>query len=90
MAEDFDESKWGHTMAPPFSSTNPELEIDGVGVGAILRDLLVKMDILIEAIMTTHQVGLDGKCREDCWSCKLQETMRGIRVARKLGSMDKG
>jgi hypothetical protein len=66
------------------------MEIDGEGIGVILRDLLVKMDILIEAITTTHQVGPDGKCREDCWSCKLQETMRGIRVARKLGSMDRG
>lgn len=55
----------------------------------ILQDLQTKVEILMEAITLAHQVGPDGKCLEDCWSCKVQETMRGIKVARKLGAPEK-
>ncbi len=51
----------------------------------ILKDLTMKVDILMEAIDSAHMRGPDGVCREDCWSCRVSETIQGIRVARKLG-----
>lgn len=67
-----------------------DVHLEGLGdLKDILQDLTTKVDILMEAITMAHQVGPDGKCRDDCWSCKVQETMRGIRVARKLGAPEK-
>lgn len=51
----------------------------------ILKDLTMKVDVLMEAIDSAHMRGPDGVCREDCWSCRISEMIRGIRVARKLG-----
>jgi hypothetical protein len=67
-----------------------DVHLEGLGdLKDILQDLTTKVDILMEAITMAHQLGPDGKCRDDCWSCKVQETMRGIKVARKLGAPEK-
>ena len=71
------ESKWAEPK-----DFDPEIE----SLKEIIRDLSTKMDILMDAVLMSHQLGPDGKCREDCWSCRVRETIRGIQVARKLGA----
>ena len=62
-----------------------DLQLEDIGsVKEILKDLVMKVDILMDAIMSAHTKGPDGKCRDDCWSCKILETIEGIKVARKL------
>jgi hypothetical protein len=62
-----------------------DLQIEDFGsVKEILKDLAMKMDILMDAISLAHMKGPDGKCKEDCWSCKVMENIEGIKVARKL------
>jgi hypothetical protein len=62
-----------------------DLQLEDLGsVKEILKDLAMKMDILMDAISLAHMKGPDGKCKEDCWSCKVMENIEGIKVARKL------
>jgi len=74
---------WGQILIKQEVS-NPVEEIEGLK--NIIHDLAIKMNILMDAVLMSHQFGPDGKCREDCWSCRVQETIRGIQVARKLGA----
>ncbi len=54
-----------------------------------IRNLSRKVDLILEAITLAHQKGPDGKCREDCWSCKVLGMMEEIKVARNLRSPEK-
>lgn len=42
-----------------------------------------KLDLLIEAIGLNHQKE-NGVCREDCWSCRVNDTIKCIETARRL------
>jgi|GEM_PF-5698658 len=66
---------------------NPDaIHIDGIGnLSEAFKDLKAKVDLLMEAISLAHQRNGDGKCVEGCWSCRVEDTMRGIKVHRKIG-----
>jgi len=49
-----------------------------------VKVLEAKMDLLTEAIGLNHQKGADGACREDCWSCRVNDTIKCIETARRL------
>jgi len=62
------------------------LSIEGVGnIREAFLDLKAKVDLLMAAIELAHQKGDDGFCIVGCWSCRIEEIMQGIKVARKIG-----
>ena len=67
-------------------SISGDLEIEGIGSmkNAFLA-LKERVDLLADAIEAAHQRGDDGKCVEGCWSCRVEEAMRSIKVAKRIG-----
>jgi len=72
-------------------ATTDEVSVSGLVAGdggKILSEWMVeveaKVDAILEAIGLNHQRGPDGKCVEGCWSCRVIETMDGIRVSRRI------
>jgi hypothetical protein len=66
-----------------------EIHIEGIGnLREAFLDLKAKVELLLEAIEVGHQRGDDGECVEGCWSCRIQETIKSVRVARKIGGQE--
>jgi hypothetical protein len=53
-------------------------------MGAKMSAIEVEVSTILEAIALNHQKGPDGKCIQDCWSCRVIETMEGIRVSNRI------
>lgn len=54
-----------------------------VGMTQRVKVMEAKLDLLIEAIGLNHQKE-NGVCREDCWSCRVNDTIKCIETARRL------
>ena len=54
---------------------------------AEVQAMLFKVDIMLEAISLNHSRGQDGKCLPGCWSCKVEESLKELSVAKKLGGV---
>ena len=52
--------------------------------GDEIENLTTHLSTLEEAIALNHVKGPDGVCVEDCWSCKIKDTIKGTQVAEKL------
>lgn len=51
---------------------------------ADVQKIIRKVDIMLEAISLNHAKGPDGKCLPGCWSCKVEESLQAISVAKKM------
>lgn len=51
---------------------------------ADVQKMIRKVDIMLEAISLNHSKGPDGKCLPGCWSCKVEESLQAISVAKKM------
>lgn len=49
-----------------------------------VEDLERLVGLILEAIDLNHRRGKDGKCVKACWSCRVRETMDGIKTAKRL------
>jgi hypothetical protein len=52
---------------------------------ADIQKMIIKLNNLLEAVALNHMKGPDGKCVDGCWSCKVEDSMRSLAVAKKIG-----
>jgi len=52
---------------------------------ADIQKIIRRADIMLEAISLNHVRGPDGKCLPGCWSCKVEDSLQAILVAKELG-----
>jgi hypothetical protein len=51
---------------------------------ADIQKMIIKLNNLLEAVALNHMRGPDGKCLPECWSCKVEDSMRSLAVAKKM------
>lgn len=82
-----------HSYAQPVPDSighhlSGDLEIAGIGsMWEAFLALKERVDLLTDAIEAAHKRGDDGKCVEGCWSCRVEEAMRSIKVAKRIGGV---
>jgi len=66
---------------------NMQMRSSGLYVDDV-KAMKKRLDLLIEAISMCHDGGEGAECSPRCMACRVEEAMRSIKVAEKLGAAD--